>query len=98
MTKTPPGSTTRRATLNGGGSVYDKELNALLATPDPAAATARLDPQRLRLLEDWPRYARAVALAEDAGLTVVPPYDHPDIIAGQGTVGLEIAEDLEEVS
>jgi threonine dehydratase len=25
---------------------------------------------------------------------LVPPFDHPDIIAGQGTVGLEIAEDL----
>ncbi len=44
------------------------------------------------------RHARAVSLAEDAGLTVVPPYDHPDIIAGQGTVGLEIAEDLEDVA
>jgi threonine dehydratase len=44
------------------------------------------------------RYTRAVAMAEDEGLTVVPPYDHPDIIAGQGTVGLEIAEDLEDVA
>ncbi len=44
------------------------------------------------------RYARAAAMAEDQGLTVVPPYDHPDIIAGQGTVGLEIAEDLEDVA
>jgi threonine dehydratase len=40
------------------------------------------------------RYSRALALAESDGLAVVPPYDHPDIIAGQGTVGLEIAEDL----
>jgi threonine dehydratase len=37
-------------------------------------------------------------MAEDEGLTVVPPYDHPDIIAGQGTVGLEIAEDLDDVA
>ena len=29
---------------------------------------------------------------------MVPPYDHPWIIAGQGTVGLEIAEDLPEVA
>jgi threonine dehydratase len=27
-----------------------------------------------------------------SGAVIVPPYDHPDIIAGQGTVGLEIAE------
>ncbi len=44
------------------------------------------------------RYARAMALAEADRLTVVPPYDHPAIIAGQGTVGLEIAEDLPEVA
>ena len=28
---------------------------------------------------------------------LVPPFDHPDIIAGQGTIGLEIAEDLPAV-
>jgi threonine dehydratase len=28
----------------------------------------------------------------DSGAVIVPPYDHRDIIAGQGTVGLEIAE------
>jgi threo-3-hydroxy-L-aspartate ammonia-lyase len=28
------------------------------------------------------------------GGVLVPPFDHPDIIAGQGTIGLEIAEDL----
>ena len=44
------------------------------------------------------RYARALALAETDGLAVVPPYDHRDIIAGQGTVGLEIVEDLPEVA
>ncbi len=38
------------------------------------------------------REAIARELAEDRGLTLVPPYDDPDIIAGQGTVGLEIAE------
>ncbi|MFC0526872.1 threonine ammonia-lyase [Phytohabitans kaempferiae] len=34
--------------------------------------------------------------AED-GLVLIPPYDHRDVIAGQGTVGLEIAEDLPDV-
>ena len=29
---------------------------------------------------------------------LVPPFDHPDIIAGQGTIGLEIAEDLPDVA
>jgi threonine dehydratase len=31
------------------------------------------------------------------GGVLVPPFDHPDIIAGQGTIGLEIAEDLPNV-
>jgi len=43
------------------------------------------------------RLARAEELVEAEGLTLVPPYDHPLIIAGQGTVGLEIATDLPNV-
>ncbi|MGH7720213.1 MAG: threonine ammonia-lyase, partial [Gemmatimonadaceae bacterium] len=43
------------------------------------------------------RWDRAVEMANDEGITLVPPYDDPTIIAGQGTVGLEIAEDLPEV-
>ncbi len=30
-------------------------------------------------------------------MTMIPPFDHPDIIAGQGTIGLEILEDWPEV-
>jgi len=36
------------------------------------------------------RKARAEAEASARGLTIVPPFDHHDIIAGQGTIGLEI--------
>lgn len=43
------------------------------------------------------RRGRAYAIAEAEGLTMVPPYDHPYIIAGQGTVGREIVEDWPEV-
>ena len=32
------------------------------------------------------------ALQEKTGAILVPPYDHEDVIAGQGTIGLEIAE------
>jgi len=34
------------------------------------------------------------ALAEERGLTVIPPYDHPAIIAGQGTAAAELLEEL----
>ena len=43
------------------------------------------------------RMGRAEELVASEGLTLVPPYDHPTIIAGQGTVGLEIADDLPNV-
>jgi threonine dehydratase len=43
------------------------------------------------------RMDRALELVEERGLTLVPPYDDPIIIAGQGTAGLEIAEDLPDV-
>ena len=32
-------------------------------------------------------------LAHDRGLTVIPPYDHPHIVAGQGTAAKELIED-----
>lgn len=32
-------------------------------------------------------------LSAEQGLTLIPPYDHPDIIAGQGTATLELLED-----
>ncbi|HET9596492.1 MAG TPA: threo-3-hydroxy-L-aspartate ammonia-lyase [Anaeromyxobacteraceae bacterium] len=33
-------------------------------------------------------------LAEREGLTLVPPYDHPDVIAGQGTAAKELLEEV----
>ena len=32
------------------------------------------------------------------GMTMIPPFDHPNIIAGQGTIGLELAEDLPDLT
>ncbi len=41
------------------------------------------------------REAIGEALAEERGLTLVRPYDEPQVIAGQGTTGLEIAAQAE---
>jgi threonine dehydratase len=41
--------------------------------------------------------SRAQELQRETGATLVPPYDDPTIIAGQGTAGLEIVEDLPDV-
>jgi threonine dehydratase len=43
------------------------------------------------------RMAKAMEIVAQDGATLVPPYDHPMIIAGQGTVGLEIGEDMADV-
>ncbi len=40
------------------------------------------------------REAISRKLAHDRGLTLVPPFDHPDVIAGQGTAALELLEDV----
>lgn len=37
-------------------------------------------------------------LVAEEGMTMIPPFDHPDIIAGQGTVGLEIAKAVPDVT
>ncbi|MDN0197652.1 threonine/serine dehydratase [Streptomyces sp. S.PNR 29] len=39
------------------------------------------------------RAAIAEALAAERGLTLVPPYEHPHVIAGQGTAALELIEE-----
>ena len=43
------------------------------------------------------RQAKAEELAAENGYVIVPPYNDEKIIAGQGTMGLEILEDLPEV-
>ncbi|MGF1702829.1 hydroxyectoine utilization dehydratase EutB [Photobacterium makurazakiensis] len=36
-------------------------------------------------------------LVEEEGLVYLPPFDHPDILSGQGTIGIEIFEDKPDV-
>lgn len=43
------------------------------------------------------RRARAEEIAQAEGLVMVPPFDHPWIIAGQGTLALEVLDDWPEV-
>lgn len=45
-----------------------------------------------RQTEDREQVARE--LSEREGLTLIPPYDHPDVIAGQGTAVMELLEDV----
>lgn len=43
------------------------------------------------------REAIGQRIAEETGATLVPPFDHPWIIAGQGTCGLELVEELPDL-
>ncbi len=40
----------------------------------------------------------AQTIVKERGLTLIPPYDHPDIIAGQGTTALELIEEAGELN
>ncbi len=43
------------------------------------------------------RLAIGREIAESRGMTLIPPYDHPDIIAGQGTAAKELIEEVGEL-
>jgi threo-3-hydroxy-L-aspartate ammonia-lyase len=79
-------------------------VRAVIVMPSdaPALKRARVEADGAEIVTVGPsseeRMAVADRLAAERGLTLIPPYDDDAIIAGQGTVGLEIAEDLPEVA
>jgi threonine dehydratase len=66
------------------------------AAPVKVAATKRWG-ARILTVPVAERETRAEAIAEETGATLIPPYDDTRVIAGQGTVGLEIAADATDV-
>ncbi|KKK06977.1 threonine/serine dehydratase [Micromonospora sp. HK10] len=52
----------------------------------------------VRLVPPAHRVDEAERIAAGSGAALVPPFDHPRIIAGQGTIGLEIVADLPDVA
>jgi threonine dehydratase len=66
-------------------------------TPDIKVAATRSHGAVVVLCNAGEREKVAAQLVEQTGGVLVPPFDHRDIIAGQGTIGLEIAEDLPAV-
>ena len=48
-------------------------------------------------INETTREKLAAKIAEERGSTIIPPYDHPDIIAGQGTTALELIEEVESL-
>jgi threonine dehydratase len=75
-------------------------IPAVVVMPDNATAYKRAAVERMgaEVLisppETHERNAAAEAVAVERGLTMIPAYDHPLVIAGQGTCGLELAEQV----
>lgn len=67
------------------------------AAPDVKVDAMRATGARIVLVPGTDRESTAIRLRDERGLRLIPPYDHPDIIAGQGTVGLEILADFADV-
>jgi threonine dehydratase len=79
------------ATLGGRGIVYLPEN----ASPSKVAALRRFGLEiRAEGTDSGVLEPKARAYAAEHDLTYVPPYNDPDVIAGQGTVGVEILEQL----
>ncbi len=66
-------------------------------TPEVKVAATRGHGAEVVLCDTGQRERVAAEVVEETGGVLIPPFDHPDIIAGQGTIGLEIAEDLPTV-
>ena len=69
----------------------DAPANKLAATRSYGAQVVLYD----RYREDREQLAKA--LASERGFVLIPPYDHPDVIAGQGTVALEMLEEIQDL-
>jgi threonine dehydratase len=66
-------------------------------TPNVKVAATRAHGAEVVLCGAGERERVADEVLASTGGVLVPPFDHPDVIAGQGTIGLEIVEDLPDV-
>lgn len=66
--------------------------------PTVKVDATRAQGARIVLVEARDRAAAVERIQADTGALFVPPFDHPAVIAGQGTVGLEVVADLPDVA
>lgn len=78
------------------GKVFDIPTTVVVPhnAPETKVAATRALGAEIVPVEVAEREQRAHAIADERGATLIPPFDDPAVIAGQGTCGLEIAEDL----
>jgi threonine dehydratase len=78
-------------------------INTVIVMPEDAPkvkldATRGYGAEVVQYAKSQAREELAGKLASERGLTLIPPFDHEHIIAGQGTVGLEILEQRPDVT
>jgi threo-3-hydroxy-L-aspartate ammonia-lyase len=64
------------------------------APPVKLEATRGYGAEVVQYVKHEDRESLAAKLASERGLTLIPPFDHPHIIAGQGTAAKELIEDV----
>lgn len=83
------------------GRLLGVPTTIFMPTDAPAAKVAATEGYgaTVRWYDRWTedRATLAATFAAETGATLIPPYDHPDIIAGQGTATLELLEDVPDL-
>ena len=78
-------------------------VNTTIIMPDdaPAIKKAATEGYGARVItydkHETTREELAAEIAQQHGMTIIPPYDHPHVVAGQGTVGLELMQAAHEL-
>lgn len=91
---------------HGAGTAYAAQklgVNATVVMPENPVASKKnaIEQYGAKAIEygstSIEMYEKAFQLHQEEGLTMIHPFDDPHVIAGQGTIGLEILNDLPEL-
>ena len=81
--------------------IFGAQAHVVMPQDAPAIKRAATEGYGAHVIPYDPRVAvreeLAATLATEHGYTVIPPYDHIDIVAGQSAAALELCEDVGEL-
>jgi threonine dehydratase len=80
------------------GSLLGMETTVVMPKDAPAGKRAATEEYGATVIDYDPRETTREQIAQtlqaERGCTMIPPFDHPDVIAGQGTAALELLEEV----
>ncbi len=83
------------------GRILDIPTTVVMPSDAPVVKRAATEGYGAKIVEYDPRTdtreSIAAGLRDRYGYTLIPPFDHPDVIAGQGTTALELSEQVGEL-